>query len=107
MALGLTQPLTEMSTRNLPGGKERQAHEAISPPSVSRLCRKCGSFDVSEPYGPSWPVTRIALPLPRWKIIVKMYLGAIECTGVRLDSPDTELRYLGFFHEHGNAIWIP
>jgi hypothetical protein len=25
MALGLTQPLTEMSTRNLPGGKRRPA----------------------------------------------------------------------------------
>jgi hypothetical protein len=25
MALGLTQPLTEMSTRNLPGGKQRLA----------------------------------------------------------------------------------
>jgi hypothetical protein len=28
MALGSTQPLTEMSTRNLPGGKKRPAHEA-------------------------------------------------------------------------------
>jgi hypothetical protein len=28
MALGSTQPLTEMSTRNLPGGKERPAHKA-------------------------------------------------------------------------------
>jgi hypothetical protein len=28
MALGPTQPLTEMSTRNLPGGKGRQAHKA-------------------------------------------------------------------------------
>jgi hypothetical protein len=28
MALGLTQPLTEMSTRNLPGGKGRQARKA-------------------------------------------------------------------------------
>jgi hypothetical protein len=27
MALALTQPLTEMSTRNLPGGKEPQAHK--------------------------------------------------------------------------------
>jgi hypothetical protein len=28
MALGSTQPLTEMSTRNLPGGKGRLAREA-------------------------------------------------------------------------------
>jgi hypothetical protein len=28
MALGLTQPLTEMSTRNLPGGKGRPARKA-------------------------------------------------------------------------------
>jgi hypothetical protein len=28
MAQGSTQPLTEMSTRNLPGGEERPAHRA-------------------------------------------------------------------------------
>jgi hypothetical protein len=28
LALGLTQPLTEMSTRNLPGGKGRPARKA-------------------------------------------------------------------------------
>jgi hypothetical protein len=28
MALGFTQPLTQMSTRNVPGGKERPAHKA-------------------------------------------------------------------------------
>jgi hypothetical protein len=28
MALGLTQPLTEMSTRNLPGGKGRPERKA-------------------------------------------------------------------------------
>jgi hypothetical protein len=28
MALGSTQPLTEMSTRNLPGGKERPVRRA-------------------------------------------------------------------------------
>jgi hypothetical protein len=28
MALGSTQPLTEMSTENLPGGKERPARKA-------------------------------------------------------------------------------
>jgi hypothetical protein len=28
MALGSTQPVTEMSTRNLPGGKERPVRKA-------------------------------------------------------------------------------
>jgi hypothetical protein len=53
VALGSTQPLTEMSTRNLPGGKGRSAHKAdnLTAICVSRLSRKCGSHDVSQPYG--------------------------------------------------------
>jgi hypothetical protein len=61
MALGLAQPLTEMNVRNLPVGKGRPARKADNLTAVSRLCRKCGSLDVSQPYGPPWPVTGITL----------------------------------------------
>jgi hypothetical protein len=52
MALWFTQPLTEMSARNLPGR-----------PSVSQLSGKCGSLNISQPYGPPWSVTEVALLL--------------------------------------------
>jgi hypothetical protein len=55
-----TQPLTEMSVRNLPGGKGRPARKAVNPTAVSRLSRRDGSLDVSQPCGPPRPIAGIA-----------------------------------------------
>jgi hypothetical protein len=52
-----------MSTRNLPGGKGQPALKADN---LTGICEpivwKMWEPDVSQPYGPSWPVTGIALP---------------------------------------------
>jgi hypothetical protein len=49
MALGLTQPLTEMSTRNLPGVKGRPAREADN---LTAIClENVGALTSHNPVG--------------------------------------------------------
>jgi hypothetical protein len=62
--LVLTQPVTEMSTRikriMFLGSKVLSVHRADNlAPSVSRLFKRCGILNISEPYRPPWPVTGI------------------------------------------------
>jgi hypothetical protein len=64
MALGATQSLTEMSTRNLPADKGRPARKADTLTAICEpMSRKCGSLEVLQPHGPPRLVTEIALPL--------------------------------------------
>jgi hypothetical protein len=53
MALGSTQPLTEMSTMNVPGGKKWPAHRAdnLTPPSMSRMSENVGASTSRNPKG--------------------------------------------------------
>jgi hypothetical protein len=63
MALGSTQSVTEMSTSNLPGGKGWPARKADNFTSIYEptVQTNCGSLDATQLFGPSWPVTGIAL----------------------------------------------
>jgi hypothetical protein len=50
VALRSTQALTEMSIRNLPGGKKRPARKADSIAAIYKPnVRKCGSLNLPQP----------------------------------------------------------
>jgi hypothetical protein len=62
MALGFTQPLTEMSTRRSFWVKARPEPRVDNFTAICEpISRECGIFVISQPYRPPWSVTEIAL----------------------------------------------
>ena len=59
MALGSTQPLVKMSTRNTPGGKGGRYVRLTTYHHTVPLSRNLGALTLLDPSGPVWPVTGV------------------------------------------------
>ena len=64
MALGSTQPLTEMSTKCFPGGKGGRCVRLTTLPPSCAVVMKSGNLNFLEPSGPLQTCNETALPLP-------------------------------------------
>jgi hypothetical protein len=56
MALGSTQPLVEMSTRDVPGGEGGRYVRLTIYHHIVPMSRNLGALTLLEPSGPAWPV---------------------------------------------------
>jgi hypothetical protein len=93
IALGSTQPLTEMSTRNLPESSGWQARKADNLTAVSRFLRKSVSLKVTQPYGPPRPLNEIVSLLVFFLSPYEHFVCSVcfhNCRSLRLHSSHSE-----------------
>ena len=71
MVLGSTQPLTEMNTRCIPGGKDGRCVRLTTLPSSCAVVMKSGNFNFLEPSG--------SLQARNGTALLKLLLGTSLC----------------------------
>ena len=59
MALGSTQPLVKMSTRNIPGSKGGRCMRLTTYHHIVPFSRNLRALTLLDPSGPAWPVTGV------------------------------------------------
>jgi hypothetical protein len=93
VALGSTQALTEMSTRNLPGGKGRPARPVrltTLPPSVSRLSRESvGAWTSHNRMGLHGLLQGVFMPMQVWQALLQLAEEAASRMEVRYTTSES------------------
>jgi hypothetical protein len=96
MALGSTQPLGQMSTRDVPGGKGGRCVRLTTYQHRVLMSRNLGALTLLDPSGPAWPVMGVLYLylLPKQHAYVSSVLPSLFATTRLLPIPVAALSKL-------------
>ena len=92
MALGSTQPLTEMSIRRISWGKCGRCVRLTTLPPSCAVVMKSGNLNFLEPFGPLQACNGIALPFTLQVDIAGLGLRRVRIANLPPELPDRILR---------------